>query len=72
MFRGACPVRRGDRQKSAPFLATPVLATPALAQGQRPLRFIPQANLSVLDPVWTTAITVYIFAADEASGIPKS
>ena len=70
-------MRRGDRQKSAPFpatpvLATPALATPALAQGQRPLRFIPQANLSVLDPVWTTAITVYIFSADEASGIPKS
>ena len=38
----------------------PLLATPALAQGTRPLRFIPQANLSVLDPVWTTAIIAYI------------
>ncbi len=48
-------MRRRDLLKAAPLLATP-----ALAQGQRPLKFIPQANLSVLDPVWTTAIIVYI------------
>ena len=48
-------MRRRDLLKSIPFLATP-----ALAQGQRPLRFIPQANLSVLDPVWTTAIIAYM------------
>ena len=33
------------------------LAMPALvaAQSQRVLRFIPQADLAVLDPMWTTA-----------------
>ena len=44
-------MRRRDLLK-----AIPVLATPALAQGNaRTLRFVPQANLSSLDPVWTTA-----------------
>jgi peptide/nickel transport system substrate-binding protein len=36
----------------------PPLASPALAQGSAPartLRFVPQANLSILDPVFTTA-----------------
>jgi len=35
-----------------------LLAAPALAQGSKgnsTLRFIPQANLSALDPIWTTA-----------------
>ena len=30
-------------------------AMPALAQGNKPLRFVPHANLTALDPVWTTA-----------------
>ncbi|MDB5412891.1 MAG: Peptide/nickel transport system substrate-binding protein [Rubritepida sp.] len=35
-----------------------VIAAPAVAQGQaaRTLRVIPQANLTSLDPVWTTAV----------------
>jgi len=39
----------------APFL--PSLAAPAVAQDVRAntLRFIPQANLAALDPIWTTA-----------------
>lgn len=40
-------------------LATPLagLAAPAFAQGTRArtLRFVPQANLTSLDPIWTTA-----------------
>ena len=32
-----------------------VLARPALAQGRSTLRFVPQANLSSPDPIWTTA-----------------
>lgn len=34
-----------------------LLAAPALAQpaGARTLRLVPQANLTALDPVWTTA-----------------
>jgi len=38
-------------------LAPPRLPAPAVAQGTRAttLRFIPQANLAALDPVWTTA-----------------
>ena len=38
----------------AAALAAP-LAAPAVAQGAKPLRFVPQANLTVLDPTWTTA-----------------
>ncbi len=39
----------------AAFAST--LASPALAQDRRAatLRFVPQANLSVVDPIWTTA-----------------
>ncbi|GAC1339661.1 MAG: ABC transporter substrate-binding protein [Acetobacteraceae bacterium] len=42
---------------AAPSLAAPALATPAVAQtaNTRLLRFIPQADLTVLDPMWTTA-----------------
>jgi peptide/nickel transport system substrate-binding protein len=43
--------------KRRSFLAGSVaaLAAPALAQAQRVLKFVPQANLTVLDPIWTTA-----------------
>ncbi len=51
-------MRRRDLLKTAPLLAMPTLAAPALAQRQKPLRFVPQANLSALDPVWTTATVV--------------
>jgi peptide/nickel transport system substrate-binding protein len=37
------------------ILSTPRFATPSLAQGGRALRFVPHANLTSLDPVWTTA-----------------
>lgn len=36
-------------------LAASALATPAIAQPASLLRFVPQANLSALDPIWTTA-----------------
>ena len=37
--------------------ATPLLTTPALARADTlPLRFIPNANLSSLDLIWTTAL----------------
>ncbi len=36
-------------------LAASALAAPAVAQASSVLRFVPQANLSVLDPIWTTA-----------------
>lgn len=41
----------------ASALASPVLATPALAQSAsaRTLRFVPDADLNVLDPTWVTA-----------------
>ena len=45
-------MRRRDLLK-----ATPLLMTPALARADtRPLRFIPDSNLSTLDPIWTTAL----------------
>ncbi len=36
--------------------AAATLATPALAQPAKTLRVIPQANLTSLDPIWTTAV----------------
>lgn len=62
---------------AAPMAAS--LSAPSIAQGVRPLRFIPQANLTVLDPVVTTAAvtqnhgyyiydTLYAVGADQ---VPK-
>jgi peptide/nickel transport system substrate-binding protein len=44
--------RRALLTGAAALLAAPAIAQPAKATT---LRFVPQANLSVLDPVWTTA-----------------
>lgn len=52
-------MRRRDLLKAAPLITAGSLAAPALAQAQKPLRFIPQANLTALDPVWTTAVITY-------------
>ena len=65
----------------ASLLAPPTLAQPALAQpaSSATLRLVPQANLTALDPIFTTAIvtcnhayhvfdTLYSCAAD---GVPK-
>ena len=38
------------------------LARPAIAAGPKPLVFVPQANLTSLDPVWTTATVTRNFA----------
>lgn len=45
------------RRRLLQSAAASLLATPAIAQNTRAttLRFIPQSNLSVLDPIWTTA-----------------
>src|SRR3978361_964583 len=41
--------------------AAPGLMMPALAHAQvRPLRYIPNAGLSTLDPIWTTALVAGI------------
>jgi peptide/nickel transport system substrate-binding protein len=45
-------MRRRDLLKT-----TPLLMMPALARAEtRPLRFVPDANLSAIDPIWTTAL----------------
>ena len=46
-------------------LATASLAGPAIGQDlrARTLRFVPQANLTALDPVWTTAAVTGTTAA---------
>ena len=37
--------------------AAPLLMAPALARADaRPLRYVPNANLSAIDPIWTTAL----------------
>src|SRR5215831_19017564 len=45
-------MRRRDFLKTIPLLMAPALAR---ADAQ-PLRFIPNANLSSIDPIWTTAL----------------
>jgi peptide/nickel transport system substrate-binding protein len=51
-------MRRRDLLK-----AVPLLMTPALARADTlPLRFIPSANLSSLDPIWTTALVAQAHA----------
>ena len=45
-------MRRRDLLKAIPLLMTPALAR----ADTRPLRFIPNANLTSLDPIWTTAL----------------
>ena len=52
-------MRRRDLLKAVPTAAVASLAAPALAQAQAPLRFIPQANLTSIDPIWTTAVITY-------------
>jgi peptide/nickel transport system substrate-binding protein len=42
--------------------AAATLARPAIAAGNQPLIFVPQANLTSLDPVWTTATVTRNFA----------
>lgn len=47
------------------FLATgaaAALARPAIGGTAKPLIFVPQANLTSLDPVWTTATVTRNFA----------
>ena len=51
--------------KRRTFLATAgttALARPSVAAGIKPLIFVPQANLTSLDPVWTTATVTRNFA----------
>jgi len=36
-------------------VAAAALARPAIAAGSKPLLFVPQSNLTSLDPVWTAA-----------------
>ncbi len=57
--------RRTFLQTSAAALTTPVLAAPnlAAAQGIKTLRFKPNADLTILDPVWTTAFSSRYLAA---------
>jgi peptide/nickel transport system substrate-binding protein len=55
---------RGAAALATSAMASSTLATPALAQGAggRVLRFVPQANLTSLDPVWTTATVTRNYA----------
>ena len=74
-------LRRTLLKTAASSLLASPLASPAIAQPARTatLRFVPQANLTALDPIFTTAIvtgnhayyvfdTLYSYAAD---GVPK-
>src|SRR6476620_3233774 len=56
---GGHKMRRRDLMKAVPAIAAVSLAAPALAQAPKPLRFIPQANLTSIDPIWTTAVITY-------------
>lgn len=64
---GGCLMKRRDLMAggaglaaTAGFAALGGLSAPALAQGAaaRTLRFVPQANVSSLDPIWTTQFVI--------------
>ncbi len=50
------------RQFVATSIAAATLARPALAQASQTLVFVPQANLTSLDPIWTTATVTRNYA----------
>ncbi len=52
-------MRRRDLLKAATAVSTIPMAAPAIAQGRKPLRYIPFANLTSIDPIWTTAVSTY-------------
>ena len=52
--------RRDVLKTAAATAATVGLARPSLGQGAQVLRFVPQANLSSPDPIWTTATVAFI------------
>jgi peptide/nickel transport system substrate-binding protein len=52
------PTRRALLGATAATAFASVLAYPAQAQDSKVLRFVPQADLSALDPVWTTGYVV--------------
>jgi peptide/nickel transport system substrate-binding protein len=49
--------RRRVIQSGAAFVTAAALPAPAIAQnaGRNVLRVVPHANLTVIDPIWTTA-----------------
>jgi peptide/nickel transport system substrate-binding protein len=51
-----------NRRQFLAATAAATLAKPALAASAKPLIFVPQANLTSLDPVWTTATVTRNFA----------
>jgi peptide/nickel transport system substrate-binding protein len=73
--------RRQFITATAAVLAAPALAAPAVAQPAKTatLRFVPQANLTLLDPILTTALVTsfhahYVFDvlySTAADGVPK-
>ena len=48
-------MRRRNILKTAAAISVTSLARPAIAQPAKVLKFVPHANLTSLDPVWTTA-----------------
>ena len=55
-------MRRRDVLKTAAAIGATGLAAPAIAQPAKVLKFVPHANLTSLDPVWTTASVTNIHA----------
>jgi peptide/nickel transport system substrate-binding protein len=53
-------MKRRDLLKVTAATAAAGLARPSLAQGTRLLRYVPQADLTNPDPVWSTATIAYI------------
>ena len=51
------------------FAAAGALAAPAFAQGAKVLRYVPQTDLTVLDPVLTTAYITRHLAQFDLSGL---
>ena len=55
-------MNRREFLRNAALAAGTGLARPAIGQGTKPLIFVPQANLTSLDPIWTTATVTRNYA----------
>ena len=52
-------MKRRELLQSTAAIAAVGLARPSIAQGARVLRYVPQADLTNPDPVWSTATVAF-------------
>jgi peptide/nickel transport system substrate-binding protein len=56
-------MRNMIRPLAAALLLSSALAAPSLAQSESVIRYVPQGDLRVLDPIWTTGTVTQVFGS---------